>query len=244
MRCFYLILLSVFSTGFSIAQNAIGTYQLWFDYDYSQQIKQRTTAYGDIGFRTLFPNDWYRIYIRPGIRFSHKPLLDIEKSPLEYHFGIGTFFTINILEENSLEIRPYQGLKIKYPNLEHMLFDHYFRIEERIELNVGNTENEFGFRGRYKIRVFFTWKEDQLDRGFSYPLSLEIFANLNKSLLFNDVFRLSGGVDYRQNRIWSGRFELSYHRTNNTAVGGQVTNDLIFRFRFYQRIIHKKLNKL
>lgn len=68
------------------------------------------------------------------------------------------------------------------------------------------------------------------------PVFVEFFIKLSRGAQFNDVIRLTPGLGYTPNENLRFHFDLSYHRTRDTAVQGFKTNDIVFRLRVFQRL--------
>jgi hypothetical protein len=211
--------------------------QIWLDYNPSWVLNSKTQIYGDIGARTIIPNNWYRAIVRPAIRYD---LLSFNERTERYrtwqlHGGIGFFYTYNLEVTDILEIRPFQGLRVKIPNRDRLQLVHYVRLEERLELGLGEGTSEFSIRARYMIGKDFILPGKFLTQGLYLPVYAEFFFNLNTGAQFNDVMRLTPGIGYRPNQDMRFQFDLSYHRRRPSSDDKFRTNDIVFRFRVYQR---------
>ena len=93
------------------------TEQIWLDYNPTYSLSEKEDLYGDIGARTVFPNEWHRFVVGPSVRYL-RPNLIFKKLYYkeELHFGIRFFFTANKSFPNRLEIRPFQGYKLLMPD--------------------------------------------------------------------------------------------------------------------------------
>ena len=92
------------------------TQQIWLDYNPTYSLSEKVDLYGDIGARTVFPNEWYRFVVGPSVRYI-KPNLKIKKLYLkeEFHAGIRFFFTANEGSPNRLEIPPFRDTNYHGP---------------------------------------------------------------------------------------------------------------------------------
>ena len=99
----------------------------------------------------------------------------------EFHAGIGFFYTINIDDTNRLEIRPYQGYKLRWPNFSMLNVQNYVRLEERFEFTGNGGGEKFGLRLRYLLQVTLHCKncDNSFLKPFYFPLSAEFFINLS-----------------------------------------------------------------
>lgn len=156
-----ILLISILSSFTSTARSQDGYYQdndaadmqIWLDYNPSFSINNNFSVYGDAGARTIFPNIWYRFVARPSLEYQ---ILTFNEKTERYraweiHGGLGLFYTANIENIDILEIRPFQGLKVKIPNLLKFHISHYLRLEERIEHGVGEGLYDFSMRFRYMV---------------------------------------------------------------------------------------------
>ncbi len=219
-----------------VEENESVNIQIWMDYNPDWTINNKTHIYGDVGARTIFPNHWYRTVIRPSVQYD---LLSFNKKTERYrtwqlHGGIVFFHTINLEASNVLEIRPFQGLRVKIPNWNKFPLVHYIRIEERLELGLGNKVSEFNIRARYMIGNDFFLPGKFLTQGIYLPFYAEFFFNISRGIQFNDVMRLTPGLGYRPNQNMRFQLDLSYHRRRPSSDEEFRTNDIVFRLRVYQ----------
>ena len=215
------------------------TKQIWLDYNPRFSLSEKVDMYGDIGARTVFPNEWYRFIIGPSVRFK-RPKLILTKLYYkeELHFGIKFYFTANKSVSNRLEIRPFQGYKLSWPNRPRIVLQHYVRLEERFDIELSKWINTFGLRMRYRAKLILKLKGDWIsyNDGFYLPISMEFFWNLKGVEQFNDVVRVSPGIGYEFSEFWKAEFDLSYHYTRNTVEDNFATKDIVFRFRVYHTL--------
>ena len=174
-----LLLLLIFSGYLLNAQDAKDistTEQIWLDYNPDFSISEKVDVYGDIGARTVFPNEWYRFVVGPSVRYKRPKLILKELYyKEELHFGIRFFFTANKNFSNRIEIRPFQGYRLAWPNRPRIVLQHYVRLEERFDIETSNWINTFGLRVRYMAELMFKFKGDWLsfNDGLYLPISIE-----------------------------------------------------------------------
>lgn len=241
-----IMILSFFLSLNTYAQDTISnniiTEQIWIDYNSSYKLSEKVVLYGDIGARTLSPHEWNRFVIRPSISYKLPQLFSQNLYfDTELHGGIGFFFTNNLSEPNRLEIRPFQGFKLMWPNRPRIRIQHYVRLEERFDINTTSWENTFGLRFRYQAEMTFFLKGDwfSFNKGFYIPVSLELFWNLIGTKQFNDAVRIIPGVGYEFSSKWKGELHIGYHYTRNTVEDVFSTNDLVLRIRVYHKFSTK-----
>ena len=148
-------------------------------------------------------------------------------------------------ESNRLEIRPFQGFKLMWPNRPRIIIQHYVRLEERFEINTANWENTFGLRIRYQAEMIFFLKGDWLsfNKGFYIPVSLELFWNLIGTKQFNDAARIIPGIGREFTSKWKGELLIGYYYTRNTVEDVFGTNDLVLRIRVYHKFSREESSK-
>ena len=52
------------------SEDEVVNMQVWLDYNPSYLINNKTSIYGDVGARTIFPQVWHRAILRPSIRYD------------------------------------------------------------------------------------------------------------------------------------------------------------------------------
>jgi hypothetical protein len=212
------------------------TTQLWLDYNPRKILNTKSSLYASTGIRTGFTDDQYRFYTRPTYRYDITRLNQRTDRYRTWQLiaGMGLFYNWNPYVTDVLEIRPFQGLKVRFPNFDRVHLTHYFRLEERIEIGFGPADAKFSMRGRYKIGTDLYLPGKLLFRGIYLPVYAEFFFNFASGAQFNDVMRFTPGLGYEPNSNWKFQFELSYHRSRPTSSDKFQTNDIVFRFRVYQ----------
>jgi len=209
-------------------------YQLWLDYNARYNLKNNFSLYGDTGWRIISPHSWTKYYIRPAISFTHFPITKSKNHlKLVYHFGVGTFYTNYTKIPNNLEIRPFQGVNIEWTTLKRLHINQYIRLEQQFEYF--NNNWDFGLRARYMLAGTFepyVSRDNILDQLY-FPFHIEFFWNLNNSVSFNDVIRITPGLGFVANEKWTIEFSTSYHRRKFEIDDEFNTNDIVFRFRVF-----------
>lgn len=226
-----------------VAQNetdkSIVTEQIWIDYNPSYKLNNKLSLYGDIGARVVFPYEWHRYVIRPSVRYDlPKSIFPNLYYKSELHGGIGFFFTNNLLDANRLEIRPFQGYKLSWPNRPRIKIQHYIRLEERFDMDVRKWVNTFGLRFRYQAAMVIFLKGEwfSYNNGIYLPINIELFGNLVGVNQFNDAVRVNFGLGRVFTSKWKGEVDLGYFYTRNTVEDVFATNDLALRIRVYYSV--------
>lgn len=213
--------------------------QFWLDFNPSYKVAERLTLYGAIGARTISPYSWSRVLITPSVAYDW-PRLILKNYPYKEQLiaGLGIYFTNNLDVTNGLEFRPFQGYSITVPNRRWIQIKHYFKIEERFELQTEDWVNTFGLRLRYTGSVTFRFNGDywQYGKGFYIPVSAEFFWNLIGTKQFNDKIRIVGGIGHEFASKWKAAFLFGYNLSKQDKSDDFHANDLLFRFRVYYKI--------
>ncbi|MFK5854856.1 MAG: hypothetical protein QM503_01920 [Bacteroidota bacterium] len=72
-------------------------------------IHPKLEIYGGVGARWEIENNgWMRMVLRPSIRI---PI----SNRFKFSTGLGNFFTVNKINDNRWEIRPFQGVSFNWP---------------------------------------------------------------------------------------------------------------------------------
>ncbi len=211
--------------------------QIWLDYNPNFEYSERLTLYGEAGFRTIFPNEWYRFIVSANARLKIKPLfLKKGSSAQQVHGGLRIFYTWNRKQADGLEARLFQGFRVDLPDGDIFNFRHYLRLEERFEFGFdGRTTVGLRFRYQLTSRLDFLFEWTKIPKKLYFPVSIEFFFNLVGTRQFNDVIRITPGAGYVLNENWRVQFDLSYHNTRDGIEEGFTTNDIVFRLRVHHR---------
>jgi hypothetical protein len=222
------------------------TNQIWMDYNPSYGLGERMHIYGTVGIRTVFPQAWNRYYIKPSVKYQMRKLF-FKKLYYkeELHAGVGIYLTNNRNSKNRLELRPFQGYRLAWPNRPFIVIQHYIRLEERFDLEMPSWTNKFGLRLRYRAELILRLKGKliELNKNLYVPISLELFWNLIGTKQFNDAARIIPGIGYKFSPAWKGEFHVGYHYTRNSTEDNFATNDFVFRIRIIHSIEQIKKKK-
>jgi hypothetical protein len=209
--------------------------QIWADYYQYYNFKPDWQFYGDFGARSVLDKwTWFTAVVRPGVRWKKHRLWEL-------HGGIGLFFTMDKEDVNTFEIRPWQGVKVNWPEFKPIRFNHYFRLEERFNFPTDTWTLEFNLRFRYRFALrtkIYTFPDES--RIF-LPASFEVFANVGPQLTekFSNRSRFSIGGGYKWNEQWT--FELHFvAQFSRTGEEDEFnTSDRLFQLRV-RRFLFKK----
>jgi len=214
-------------TSTAIAQDNTSL-QLWVDYHTHYFKSTQREWYADAGVRML-PDDfsWGQFYARPSIRFHRRKAFD-------GHAGLGLFYTFNEDTSNILEVRPWQGIKLRWPILKALTYSHYFRLEERLSFSAGR--GELALRFRYKLSTRITLKKatgSKLLDPLFVPIGVEVFADVGPKIdpLFGSRGRFDVGLGYIFGDNWVGECHLIIQASRSGIEEQLDTTEYILRFQ-------------
>jgi hypothetical protein len=202
-------------------------FQTWLDYKIFYHLDNKIQFDGDAGIRgVLSQENWTQAFIRPSV-------IHQSKDWLQSHGGVGLWFTYDHSIENKFEIRPWQGVKIIWPNPKSLVFSHFIRLEERMTVA---PSWDFTLRLRYKIALKSPdWHFKPLaNRPFYGFAALELFGNIfgDTAERYVNRNRLTLGLGNHIAPKW--RIELEYIRQGSRRgrSEGFRTAEHILRLRF------------
>jgi len=190
------------SFGNVTAQDADSSFvsnQGWFDFYSYWHVKPTIQFYGDTGIRYRHDDpSWWTINTRPSVRF-------LQGNWIEPRGGFGLFYQFNQHISDRFEVRPWQGVMVRWPTLAHRFhFTHYFRLEERF---LFQTQDNLDFSAKLRLRYRIGTRIPLPVIGrhdLSLPLTAEWFANLEGSVkeAFSDRSRYTFGIADKVNDEW------------------------------------------
>ena len=216
--------------------------QLWLDYNFKSLTDHSRFLSTQVGFRTINSSVYNRYLVVSTLNLRAKRWFKSKKEDSEplirsYHLGAGTFYTRNFDETDNFELRFIQGVKFNIPTIKDFKLFNYTRLEERFQTAFDGNGWEPGFRLRHRVSVAISWKKHYLNftEGLYFPISAEIFFNLQKANRFNDVLRLSPGIGYKFESGLKLELHGIYNLSRNITETNDASNDFILRLRIYQK---------
>ena len=206
----------------------ITTDHLWFDFYNYFPITEKLEYGGDLGFRHAFSDfPWSSIYIRPTLSYRWK-----EK--IRFSGGFKFAYTDQNILANTFEIRPWLGVKIYWPKIRRLTFQHFLRLEQRFILNTRTDDWTSQTRGRYKLGTRVPINNPTIiDKTFYMPLSVEFFSNTGEDLTerFASKLRLTAGLGYRFDKRWRLEFEYTYQGSRSSRRENFKGSDNLFHLK-------------
>jgi hypothetical protein len=133
----------------------------------------------DLGYRQVMSDNqliggWLRVHLRGGAAWRTRDWLSLEA-------GVGGFYTHERDEEveDTLELRPWQGAKVRWPTIDgprRLALTHFARLEQRIVRRGGDRSFDLRFRYRFSTSITLNKPTVQV-KAFYIPFSIEGFLN-------------------------------------------------------------------
>ena len=99
--------------------------QLWGDCFIFYELNPKFRIYGQVGYRNLLTDGlWQQFMIKSSMDYSINDTFVL-------HAGLLSSYTFSDPDYSILEIRPWQGLKVYWPEAGKFYFQHFLRLEER-----------------------------------------------------------------------------------------------------------------
>ncbi len=152
-----------------------------------------------------------------------------------FDLRVGIDFRYNYLSinNNTFEIRPWQGVKLDWPSFGRFSFEHYYRFEQRIFYDLVSNESELGFRSRYKLILSFPLNNSSyINRTFFLDLSSEFFLPHDKNVQenFANNIRPSISLGFRYNNFWTYYLALMANNGKDNFDSNRTVNNIIISF--------------
>ena len=222
----FLLLITVFCP-VAHSQDDMFSNQIWLDFIPHKKLNNKLEYYGDMSFRTLTNNnDFSRFGLKPTLRYY-----------LNYKFdligGLGFSLTKEAGNYNTLELRPYQGVRVSWPNVWRLNIKHRGLIEERF---LWNNEDEYNLalRFRYRIKTKIPLNNPSIQyKTIFIPVSYEMFLNNGGDEVdkLQNRARLMTGLGYVINNKWVAEIEAIFQKSRSTETDKLTLSDRIFRFK-------------
>jgi hypothetical protein len=210
--------------------------QGWIQYEYRRGISDKLRGSWDLGYRELLSTEdvlgeWSRLHTRFIFSYIHRKWVTFDG-------GIGGYYTFSDSLSDLFELRTWQSAVLFWPttSLAGRQFDlrHRFRLEQRWTWQQETSENDFGFRLRYRLATFFPINRPEIEtRAWYVPLMGEAFADLGGDSpdYFAERLRLSIGLGHVLSDNWTLEFRYTAQKSRDTVVGRFQTTDHILDLR-------------
>ena len=215
------------------------TNQIWLDFNPKYKFTERWALGGTVGAKTIFPHSWTKVYISPQMEYN-MPKFMLKKLMYKetLYLGIDLYSIFYTSADNLIEVSPFQGYGLTWPNRKRLDIKHMLKLKERFQWDTHDWDYSFGLQLSYEASITFKFHGDvwKYGNGFYLTASIKFFWNLVDAALFNDVARITPGIGYQINPKWKTAFLLGYNYTRDGDGESFHTNNIIYRFRIYYTI--------
>lgn len=206
--------------------------QLWVDYNPSLALGSSYDLVGEAGWRTrLGERGWSRYTLRAHVRQRD--------GGLEWAAGASTFYTRAASGSDVVELRPFQGLRTRWPNGRFLRIDHYLRAEERFLWGGSWDGADVSLRLRYRLQTEWAVSGFRDRASWRLLLNAEAFSTITKEAArFDEASRLGLGVERSVAETARLRLDVIWQRSTGLFVSpfDESSLDAIyFRLRLFQR---------
>jgi long-subunit fatty acid transport protein len=205
----------IFSGNLRAQSNSVDDFtinqQLWLDFTAHIYVNDKLEFFGDTGYRSILASDVFKlIYVRPSAGYRLNDIWELEG-------GLGIFYAFNKLATNTLEIRPWQGILIKWPRVRRLRFNNFVRLEERIFFKTKDWSSSFDLRLRFKVSGHYNLCRECADTYWFILFYGELFAPINDDLpeVFRNQGRVGAGIGYKFSKNW--RFDFLFNWQSSIA---------------------------
>ena len=203
--------------------------QLWLDYNLTSHRSSKWDVFGDLGYRTTFEDPRFRRYvIRPNALTYWRDW--------KFMGGVGNFITWNDDNDNTWEVRPWQGAEVMWPRTKVRL-KHLFRLEQRMTFDMDNSDdNTFSLRFRYRISYDINWTNPEKGSYWRTPLSLEGFTTLSGTDdEWSEDSRAVAAIDYIFGPRWTAGVDFTWQKSAAPWIRG-AADEFYLRLRVFHTL--------
>jgi hypothetical protein len=203
------------------------------DYYRYTQISEKLVYYGDVGARTLFSdNTWFMVNTRPSIHYR------LNKS-FELRTGVGLFYTVDDLDANLFELRPWQDALAHWPQAAWVKGEQRLRLEERFQWGADGSFSD-AFRMRLRTSWKFPFKRNVSAKYFQGIARYEWFYDLVAGVdeRYANRSRLYFGLGYIKDIAW--KYELFCVLQDDLVARETQSTSVIIHFKVKHRLFRFK----
>lgn len=224
------------------SQNSV-TNQIWFDFNPNYKLSDKFELVTKVGVEAAVPDVWYKYYLSGEVDYKLPKFL-FKKLKLEEKVYAGTYFYYidNIGQPNSIELSPYQGYKLKWPNRKRIILEHKAELTERFQWQIDESDYSFGLQLSYEGSFILNFPGKAWKNGEKFYLTgnFKFWWNLLNANTFNDLARIMPGIGYHIDPAWKVAFLVGWKYTRDQPDEQFSKNNIIYRLRVYYLIPKKK----
>jgi len=208
--------------------------QFWAMVLLNYRLNEKWTYNQDFGYQHLYASPTFtRLLTRSQLNRQFTGVLSL-------HGGLILTYKFNEIDNNAYEIRPWLGVKARWPSFWRFDFVNYLRFEQGFEHTVGINDWNNNFRVRYKIGSSVPINHNSLiDNTFYTSIAYEFYSQS----FANDVrwttaatHRFDLGLGFRQNV--KNRYEalLVVLNGRDDVTGEYSLSSVVFFLRYHRYI--------
>ena len=168
--------------------------QLWLDFNPKWQITDRLDVRGKVGAKSNYPRVWRKLYTTAEISYAiPKNIFKKLQYKERAYAGIDFYYVFFIDLPDVIEISPYQGYTLTWPNRKRLDLRHNVELGQRFQWGVTDWDFSFGLKLSYEATFVLKFKGDlwEYGKGFFLSASAKFWWNLISTTIFNDVVRIT-----------------------------------------------------
>lgn len=219
------------------------TNQVWFDFNPNYELSDKFELVTKVGIEAAIPDVWYKYYVNGEVDYKIPKFLikKLEHAEAVYT-GTSLYYNENIGQPNSVELSPYQGYMLKWPNRKQFSLENKVELTERFQWEIDEVDYSFGLQLSYEgiIDINFPGKVWKTSKKIYLTGNVKFWWNLLEANTFNDVARLMPGLGYHFNAAWKAAFLVGWKYSKNQPDEQFSNNNIIYRLRVYYTIPKKK----
>jgi len=190
-------------------------FEPWTTFTTQQFIKKAGFWFrNDFSIRPAFDDDINVLFmVRP------RAIVDLWNI-IDLHVAIDFRYTRFVELENKIEIRPWEGLQLHWPDIGRVRFDHFYRFEQRFHWTEGFERDRIALRSRYRLRMHIPLNNPiTTDHTYFTRISAEAFIPHGETFeeTYASTFQLGIALGYNRDIKW--RYQLNFYvdRGRNTV---------------------------
>jgi hypothetical protein len=207
------------------------TNQIWIDYYNYWPLTTHLAYDGDAGVRHAFSEfPWSRVYVRPALAWRWI-------QPLSLHSGIKVAYTFQDVAANTVELRPWVGVRVFWPKVRRVASRHHLLVEQRFQTHADESTWTAQTRVRVKVGFRIPLNDTEVTDGTFYvPVSVEFFADVAGELeeRYASQSRLTVGLGYQISTTWRTNFEYTLQGSRDSRIEGFDSSEHLFHLKIRQ----------
>ncbi len=204
-------------------------FEPWATFTTQRFIKKAGFWYrNDFSIRPAFDDDFNVLFmVRP------RAIVDIGNI-LDFHAAIDFRYTHYTELENRIEIRPWEGLQLHWPDFGRVRFDHFYRFEQRFHWKEGFERDKISLRSRYRLKMHIPLNNTRTtDHTYFTNVSAEAFIPHGETFeeSYASTFRLGFVLGYNHDKKWRYQLDFYLDRGRNTEEDSAEASRFIVEVR-------------